>query len=412
MGLVYPISHRAFTPKSISLISAITASSMNTPDSIVKALGSLNLVDSNQAGVNLKKRRASRRSKRKKPNAGSLSQAASIPSRPRVLVPKTRRYLMGRANRYYRISTTEARLNISPTKPVSSALDQRQGLASAATSHISSISPIPQSTTVTTKEQAQGLSTKCGVKSFNDDALQHLPAPTPTATYLFLARAPTKVLTMPQPLLLVLDLNGTLLYRPRTATSYRPRPSLQQFLRYCIANHKVLIWSSAMPHNVVTICKGLFTSKQLKMLLGIWGRDTLELTPEQYATRVQVYKRLDRIWTNPAYALKHPLVRSGVRWCQKNTLLLDDSVLKASSQPYNLVEIPEYKKEGSEDGKDVLGQVTAYLEEARTWDNVSSFVRERRFEIDKGWVWNWDSQQRVFESISSDDEEGGVRLDE
>ena len=65
--------------------------------------------------------------------------------------------------------------------------------------------------------------------------------------------------------------------------------------------------------------------------------------------------------------------------------------MKASAQPYNLVQIPEFVKGGAEnrDAKDVLGQVVGYLEEARSWVNVSAFVRGRRFEVDCGWEWNW-----------------------
>ena len=68
----------------------------------------------------------------------------------------------------------------------------------------------------------------------------------------------------------------------------------------------------------------------------------------------------------------------------------EDSALKASAQPFNHVEVPEFvrgsvEKEG--DARDVLGQVVGYLEEARKWSNISGFVRHRPFKVDMGWHW-------------------------
>lgn len=94
--------------------------------------------------------------------------------------------------------------------------------------------------------------------------------------------------------------------------------------------------------------------------------------------------------------------------------------MKASAQPYNLVQISEFVKGGAENrgAKDVLGQVVGYLEEARSWGNVSAFVRGRRFEVDCGWEWNWKETKSMRkkkiimshveeESLSDDAEEDG-----
>lgn len=126
------------------------------------------------------------------------------------------------------------------------------------------------------------------------------------------------------------------------------------------------------------------------MLLGEWGRNTLGLTCTQYKERVQVYKRLDRIWRNEDLQRLHPDFKGGRRWGQNNTVLIDDSALKASAQPFNHIKVPEYVRGGGEkegDGRDVLGQVVGYLEEAKKWDNVSGFVRHRPFLLDEGWRW-------------------------
>lgn len=103
--------------------------------------------------------------------------------------------------------------------------------------------------------------------------------------------------------------------------------------------------------------------------------------------------------------------------------------MKASAQPYSLVQIPEFEKGGVEKkgDKDVLGQVVGYLEEVRRWDDVSAFVRGRPFEVDCGWGWNWKERKSIEPtmkkekstshkteiSMSSDteEEEGGVKLE-
>ena len=116
----------------------------------------------------------------------------------------------------------------------------------------------------------------------------------------------------------------------------------------------------------------------------------LGLTSTQYKERVQVYKRLDRIWDNENLQRLHPDSKLGERWGQHNTVLIDDSVLKATAQPFNHVEVPEFVRGGSEKegrGRDVLGQVVGYLEEARKWNDISGFVRRRPFAIDEEWRW-------------------------
>ncbi|KAL8830237.1 MAG: hypothetical protein Q9191_001551 [Dirinaria sp. TL-2023a] len=229
-----------------------------------------------------------------------------------------------------------------------------------------------------------------------------LPAPTPTPLYLSQASLEPTPLSKPQRLLLVLDLNGTLLYRSKGSSTYRARPSLQPFLEYCLNEHSVLIWSSATAPNVTTICSRLFTTAQQQQLLGKWGRNTLDLTTEQYYSKCQVYKRLDRIWDGRAAAAAlqnshpHPPAASG-KWSQANTLLLDDSAAKGQAQPHNLVELPEFTRTGETDrgGKEeVLGQVVAYLEEARRWADISAFVRKWPFKVDAGWKWNWDQARK------------------
>ncbi|KAI4189928.1 MAG: hypothetical protein L6R41_001113 [Letrouitia leprolyta] len=252
--------------------------------------------------------------------------------------------------------------------------------------------------------------------SFPVAAVRPLPTPSPDTTYLSQSIMPSFQLQSPQPLLLVLDLNGTLLYRSKASSAYKPRPDLERFLAHCTSNYKVLLWSSATPQNVTAICAKIFTPEQRKFLLGEWGRDTLDLTQQQYKAKVQVYKRLDRIWAIDKIQCSHPDHAFGGRWSQKNTLLLDDSAEKASAQPYNAVVVPEFVKGGGEEEKnktDVLGQVVAYLETARTFQDVSSFARERPFRINEGWTWDWSHEGDAAVGLGAEgagNVEAGVRI--
>ena len=112
----------------------------------------------------------------------------------------------------------------------------------------------------------------------------------------------------------------------------------------------------------------------------------------------------------------HPAFDEGESWGQYNTLLIDDSVLKASAQPFNHIEVPEYGKgDGKEETGDVangvLAQVIRYLEAARYWSNVSAFVRERRFEVNQVGRWNRVRiQDQQYDQIEHSNIDEGVSL--
>jgi hypothetical protein len=59
-----------------------------------------------------------------------------------------------------------------------------------------------------------------------------LPEPKPTEEYLEQASLPPRRLTGPKKLLIVLDLNGTLLVRSNRGSNYTPRPHVDEFLAY------------------------------------------------------------------------------------------------------------------------------------------------------------------------------------
>lgn len=138
--------------------------------------------------------------------------------------------------------------------------------------------------------------------------------------------------------LLVLDLNHALLCRRNRTTiaakNPTPRPYLATFLTYIFSSTdtqsawSVFVWSSARPHNVQAMCRsiGLTPFAPLK---GMWTRDNLGLSQEQYHQRVATIKNLDLLWKKFA-----PLYEA------HNTVLLDNEEDKAVSlEKYNLLNI-------------------------------------------------------------------------
>ncbi|EKG19672.1 NLI interacting factor [Macrophomina phaseolina MS6] len=217
--------------------------------------------------------------------------------------------------------------------------------------------------------------------------------PNPHPEYIKDASKPTKPLPTPQTLLIVIDLNGTLVHRPSRKNSSRiiVRPYVQAFLNYLLVNHRVMVWSSARPENVDKMCSQLFSPHHRSQLVAEWGRDTLDLTPEQYNQKVQVYKQLWKVWHVAAEQKWHPRHQSGRRFHQNNTFLIDDSLLKANSEPHNLIQVEEFEGKPDQMQTDVLRQVVGYLEAARWVNNVSAWVNHdgQRFEYGKGWDYQW-----------------------
>src|SRR6185312_4217227 len=103
--------------------------------------------------------------------------------------------------------------------------------------------------------------------------------PNPTQQYLEASRAVPQPLGTPQHLLVVIDLNGTLLFRPgRKSTKFLTRPHAGRFLRYCIETFTVVIWSSARPENVKIMCNTIIPKDLRGKVAGIWGRDKFNLS--------------------------------------------------------------------------------------------------------------------------------------
>jgi hypothetical protein len=208
--------------------------------------------------------------------------------------------------------------------------------------------------------------------------------PNPTKEYLEICNTTPQAISTPQNLLVVIDLNGTLLHRPgRHSTKFLTRPHAKLFLQYCIETFNVVIWSSARPENVRTMCDTIIPRKLRHQVTGIWGREKFGLTQEDYNDRVQCYKRLEKLWNDQSIAASHPSYKYGGRWDQTNTVLIDDSLEKARSEPYNLVEVPEWFGNLGETG-DILPQVHDYLNYLSQHSNVSACLRAQPFRAHRG----------------------------
>ncbi|KAL6881566.1 HAD-like domain-containing protein [Trichoderma novae-zelandiae] len=207
--------------------------------------------------------------------------------------------------------------------------------------------------------------------------------PEPTPLYIKKSLSQPVSLREPRRILVIMDLNGTLLYRPnkRNPFNFIQRPHARQFLDYCVDTFHVAIWSSARPENVDKMVSQLLSPEQRAKCVVIWGRDKFGLSPADYSSRVQCYKRLSSIWNDPQVAASHPAAAQGQRWDQTNTVLVDDSAEKGRSEPYNILQLPEFEGLANEP-PDVLPQVHDYLNTLCYQGNISSYIREHPFSID------------------------------
>jgi hypothetical protein len=230
------------------------------------------------------------------------------------------------------------------------------------------------------------------------------PAPVPTASYIKQASKPPKeALDFMQPLLIILDLNGTLLHRTNKKMPPRfvKRPALDHFLERVTARHMVMVWSSAQPATVETICRQIFTPVQYAKLVAIWNRTHLGLPEELYRNKVQVYKQLERVWADKKIQSQYPNSKhrcgkaihhvikynshapleyemtgvNSLRWDQSNTVLIDDSRLKAAANPYNIFEVPEFTNKPDDDDELVLRALLERIKFIANSNDVSRCLR-------------------------------------
>lgn len=209
--------------------------------------------------------------------------------------------------------------------------------------------------------------------------------PDPTAAYLQTSLRDYTILQKPQHLLVIIDLNGTLLHRPSKSspTKFNARPHTPRFLNYTITTFTVVIWSSARPENVKAMTSNILTPALHSQVVAIWGRDKFGLSPAEYNSKVQCYKRLSTVWNDAGVKKSHPEAARGGKWDQTNTVLIDDSNYKGRSEPFNLIEIPEYSGGSEEEKEGVLPQVHDYLNRLSLCSNVSNYMRQHSFSVQR-----------------------------
>jgi len=229
----------------------------------------------------------------------------------------------------------------------------------------------------------------------NDSYRQRTPRrtaspPAPAVTEMYQAEAnksPVRV-SEPRKLLVILDLNGTLVYRgkPASTGAIHVRPGVMNFLQYLFDNHVVMIYTSAISQSADRMVKHFMHPNQRSQLAALWARDKLDLSQAQFNSKVQVYKKLDKIWKDENI---QKTAGEGRKWDQTNTILVDDSKLKALAQPHNLLQVPEYtkadipkeshKKKGDKEmnkiQQDIMKQLELKLEELKYQEDVSRLIR-------------------------------------
>ncbi|KAJ9142720.1 HAD-like protein [Pleurostoma richardsiae] len=265
------------------------------------------------------------------------------------------------------------------------------GLAASVIPNLHSPSPFPTAATTGTITKANApippntpRPSRRKTVEVRDDIVEPSPESggraEPTAAYTLRASFAPIRLPSPRPILVVIDLNGTLLYRPsrKNPSRFVERPHARRFLAYCVDTFWVVIWSSARDDNVRRMCAQLLSPEQLARVVAVWGRHRFGLTRADYAKRVWCYKRLTRLWDDPVVAASHPEHAAGGRWGQGNTALVDDSVEKARSEPHNLVRIPEFAGDPDDDTS-VLPRVHDYLNELCSQSDVSTYIRAHPF---------------------------------
>ena len=208
----------------------------------------------------------------------------------------------------------------------------------------------------------------------------------PSPGYLALSQQPSEILPDPATArkLLVLDLNGTLLFRSARSRAssglqlrpVQPRPYMQSFRQYllCLETKAwldTMVWSSAQPHSVEDMVDKVFGTAKGE-LKAVWNRKSLGLSEAEYREHQFLFsfhdtsmcpdrplyldrktvtmKDLTKPWDLFASALSPEKLQGRSKVAGQSqiihsaftTVLLDDSPHKAVLQPYSHVCIPEY----------------------------------------------------------------------
>lgn len=206
-----------------------------------------------------------------------------------------------------------------------------------------------------------------------------------TPSYISKAHEEPKVLGGPRRLLVILDLNGALIYRQNNLKrTPRLRPHLAQFLSFLFQNCQVMIWSSARSFNVQKMVQIGFR-EYVERLDRIWSREDFRLSQSDYDKKVLTLKDLEYVWEAEEKERKDAKMgdpkKSRFRYDQTNTVIIDDNPDKCQLQPHNCIVVPEYNTARHKSGGDVeLVKIRLYMETLIRQQNVSAYMRIHPFD--------------------------------
>ena len=148
---------------------------------------------------------------------------------------------------------------------------------------------------------------------------------------------------MPHKRLIILDLNGTLIYKQhrksgsgRCLRSGRPefcvnqlqcwkRPGVDEFLERLFASYRVAVWTSAMKHNTKLLVKEIFKNRA-KDLLFIYSRDECSEV-SNLDSDFKSYKDLGKVW------------KTYSDFDKSNTIMIEDGLTKFKEHQENVLTV-------------------------------------------------------------------------
>ncbi|KAG0266468.1 hypothetical protein BG011_002258 [Mortierella polycephala] len=202
--------------------------------------------------------------------------------------------------------------------------------------------------------------------------------------YMSIAAREPETTDEPQNQLLILDLNGALLYRG--IKHITARPHVTSFLKFVFEHFRVMVWSSARPHRVDTMVQTVF-GEMARELDRVWNRSHFRLPEVDYDRKVLTLKDLEFVWETFEEERQHAALVGhqdmgyyGIQYDQWNTILIDDSLGKSQLQPFNHIHIQEFDADIASRGDDVeLLKMEMYLRQVVHQRNISAFIRQSPF---------------------------------
>ena len=183
--------------------------------------------------------------------------------------------------------------------------------------------------------------------------------------------------------LVVLDLNGTLIYRTKKGKTIHPRPYLHHFLDTLFPYFHVMVWSSARPESVRRMIKEAFAPRHQLHLIDVWDREDFGLTKKEYLSNTSTVKHLSRIRNSFGFA------HSPDEFNEQKMILVEDERIKvADDEVRNWVSVSTWN--GNHHGED-----DQLLQLSRWFDNV--IQEKRRIEsMGREWDFRMYNDQNAF----------------